>query len=77
MGSSGPSSHILSNVLPDVIVRYEGSIFLFEPLTVAAKHWIDANVQPNAQWFANALVVEFRYAAELAAAMRSDGLVLG
>jgi len=49
---------------------------LFEPLTVAAKQWIAENVQPDAQWFGNALAVEWRYAAELAAAMREAGLVL-
>jgi hypothetical protein len=70
--------HALSsdNFGTDIVVTCEGTIFLFEPLTAAAKHWIDENVQPDAQWFGNALVVEWRYAAELAAAMRADGLVL-
>jgi hypothetical protein len=72
----GPTSDVASELLADVFVRYEGTIFLFEPLTVAAKQWIDENVQPNAQWFGNALVVEHRYAAGLAAAMREAGLVL-
>jgi len=61
----------------DVFVTCEGSIFLFTPLTPRATEWICANVQPNAQWLGNALVVEHRYAAELAAAMRRAGLVLG
>lgn len=77
MGSSGPASHAVDDVLPDIFVRCEGSLFLFEPLTNAAKQWIDENVQTDSQWFGNALVVEWRYAAELAAAMRADGLVLG
>jgi hypothetical protein len=72
----GPTSDIVDKVLPDVLVRNEGSIFLFCPLTPAAKQWIDENVQPDAQSFGNALVVEWRYAAELAAAMRDAGLVL-
>ena len=76
MGSSGPASDNVDKLPPDIFVRCEGTIFLFEPLTVAAKHWIDENVQPDAQWVANALVVEWRYAAELAAGMRADGLVL-
>jgi len=72
----GPTSDIVNKVYPDVLVRNEGSVFLFTPLTPAAKHWICANVQPDAQWFGNALAVEWRYAAELAAAMRADGFVL-
>ena len=60
----------------DVFVSCEGSIFLFTPLTVAAKQWIDENVQPDAQWFGNALAVEWRFTAELAAAMRVGGLIL-
>ncbi len=60
----------------DVYVSCEGSIFLFTPLTPAAEQWIAENVQPDAQWFGNALVVEWRYAAELAAAMRKAGLIL-
>jgi len=72
----GPTSDVVNKVLPDVLVRCEGSIFLFTPLTLAATNWICANVQPNAQWFANALVVEHRYAADLAAAMSEAGLIL-
>lgn len=72
----GPTSEIVNKILPDVLIRNEGSVFLFRPITPAAKQWIDENVQPNAQWFANALVVEHRYATDLATAMREDGLVL-
>jgi hypothetical protein len=74
----GPTSDTVSKVLrdPDVLVRNEGSIFLFQPLTSRAKRWIAENVQPDTQWFGDALVVEHRYAVELAAAMRHAGLVL-
>jgi hypothetical protein len=68
---------LVNRVYPDVRVRNEGTIVLFTPLTPAARDWICVNVQPNAQWLANALVVEHRYAADLAAAMRQAGLVLG
>lgn len=49
----GPCSDIVNRVVRkvDVVVRNEGTIFLFTPLTPAAKQWIAANVQPNAQWF--------------------------
>lgn len=76
----GPCSDIVNRVTGkvdvDVLVRNEGSIYLFQPLTPRAKEWICANVQPKAQWFGTSLVVEHRYAADLAAAMRADGLVL-
>jgi hypothetical protein len=72
----GPTSDIVNKVLADVLVRNEGSIFLFTPTTPAAREWISENVQPNTQWFGASLVVEHRYAADLAVGMRADGLVL-
>jgi hypothetical protein len=60
----------------DVHVRNEGAIFLFTPITPRAKQWIAANVQSEAQWFGQALVVEHRYALGLAVGMRDAGLVL-
>jgi hypothetical protein len=50
------------SVKPDLLVRNEGTLFLFCPLTAGAKSWIDAHLQPDAQWFGNALVVEHRFA---------------
>jgi len=58
----------------DVFLSCEGSIFIFKPRTLAAKQWIDENVQPDAQRLGNALVVEWRLAAELAAAIRDAGI---
>jgi hypothetical protein len=62
--------------VPDVLIRNEGTLFLFCPLTVRAKTWITERVQPNAQWFGNALVVEHRFARGLAQGMKDEGLVL-
>jgi hypothetical protein len=64
----GPTSDIVNKVLrdPDVVVRNEGSIFLFQPFTSRANTWITEHVQADAQWFGAALVVEHRYAIELA-----------
>lgn len=61
---------------PDILVRYEGTIFLFCPLTTRAKTWIDEHVQEDAQWFGNALVVEHRFAWALLEGMKDEGLVL-
>jgi hypothetical protein len=70
-----PEHNRYSNDSADVFVTCEGSIFLFTPITLRAKQWICANVQPDAQWFGASLAVEHRYAADLAAGMREAGLV--
>ena len=61
---------------PDVLVRNEGTLFLFCPLTSSAKEWIVEHVEADAHWFGNALVVEHRYALGLAVGMKDAGLVL-
>jgi len=62
---------------PDVLVRNEGTVFVFCPLTERARAWIDENVQTEPwQWFGNALVVEHRYAWGLATGMKEAGFVL-
>lgn len=76
----GPCSDIVNRVMGkaavDVFVRCEGSVLLFYPLTPAAKQWITDNVEPAAIYFGASLVVEHRYAADLAGGMRAAGLVL-
>jgi hypothetical protein len=59
-----------SDLNTNLVVSCEGSIFFFTALTPAAGQWSSENVQPDAQWLGQALVVEHRYGAELAAAMR-------
>ena len=61
---------------PDVLVCNEGTVFLFCPLTSRSKEWIDHHVQPDTQWFGNVLVVEHRFAWDLAQGMKDAGLVL-
>jgi hypothetical protein len=67
---------IKTKTTPDVLVRNEGTVFVFCPLTPRAKEWINEHVQSDAQWFGNALVVEHRYAWGLAEGMKDEGLVL-
>jgi hypothetical protein len=69
------SSQVVPNT-PDVLVRKEGTVFLFCPLTSRGREWIDEHVQPDAQWFGSALVVEHRFACGLAQGMKDAGLVL-
>ena len=57
---------------PDVRVRNEGSLMLFEPLTQAGRDWIAQHT--DGQMFGRALVVEPRYAPDLAYDMIDDGL---
>lgn len=62
---------------PDVLVRNEGTVFMFCPVTPVAKQWIAENVESESwQWFGNTLVVEHRYAWGLGQGMRDAGLVL-
>ena len=56
------SSSQLVPSTPDVLVRNEGTVFLFCPLTSRGKQWIEEHVQPDALWFGSALVVEHRCA---------------
>jgi hypothetical protein len=66
----------LASATPDVLVRNEGTIFVFCPLTSLGNKWIDEHVESNALWFGSALVVEHRYAWGLAQGMQDAGLVL-
>jgi hypothetical protein len=60
---------------PDVEIRFEGTICLFEPRTRRGTTWLNSHVaEPT--YFGNALVVESRFAKELARAMKADGLLL-
>jgi hypothetical protein len=62
---------------PDVLVRNEGTVFVFCPLTERATLWFNANVGSEPwQWFGNALVVEHRYAWGLAEGLTSEGFVV-
>jgi hypothetical protein len=64
------------HAVPDVLVHNEGTLFLFCPLTARATAWIDEQVQTDALWFGNALVVAHRFAWGLAQGMKDAGLNL-
>lgn len=61
--------------MTDVQIENHGSIFLFRPLTDAAREWVDEFVKPD-NWFGNGFAVEGRYALDLANGMQRDGLVV-
>ena len=58
----------------DFHIADHGSIILFQPLSDEAQAWIDDNVAGEPQWWAGALVVERRYAADLLTGIRTAGL---
>ena len=60
----------------DVNVENHGTMFLFRLETEQAKTWVEENTGDDTNWFAGALVVEARYARDLAKGMLRDGLVV-
>jgi hypothetical protein len=58
----------------DVHVVNHGSLYLFHLLTARAEQWVTENVSEDATRFGNALVVEHRYAQDLAEGMFAAGL---
>lgn len=61
----------------DVFVQDEGTVVAFEPRTRAASDWIDEHVQAESwQFVGGALVVDHRFARDLAAGMVDAGLRL-
>lgn len=58
----------------DVQIENCGSIMLFQPLTAEAREWLEANA--DGMWWGSALVVEPRYAVDLADGMMDDGLMV-
>ncbi len=61
---------------PDISIENHGTIFLFRLNTQAATEWVEEHVQSDAQFFGDALVVEHRYARDLATAAVADGLAV-
>lgn len=59
---------------PDVLIRNEGSIWLFTPMSDDGRQWIENNVDREAQWFGGSLVCEHRYGPDLAEGMIDYGL---
>jgi len=60
----------------DVTVECHGSLYLFELHTADARAWVDYNVSRDATYYGDALVVEWRYARDLAHGMTEDGLTV-
>jgi len=51
---------------PDVLIRCDGTVWTFNPISERAKQWFDENVQSESwQWLGSSLVVDHRWAADL------------
>jgi len=63
---------------PDVLIRNEGTAWMFNPLTPAAKQWFDENVESEPwQWLGTSLVVDHGMAAGLVQGILDAGLHVG
>lgn len=58
----------------DIEIANHGSIFMFHPLTDAARTWLEENT--DGQWLGGALAVEHRYARDLADGAISEGFTV-
>lgn len=62
--------------MTDILITNHHSIILMQPLTDAARQWIERYVDPEARWFGHSLVVEPRYLADVCAGMEKCGLTI-
>lgn len=61
----------------DVYIENENTVFTFEPVTDAARRWVDENVNPEAwRWLGSRFCVDPRFAFDLVVDMQRDGLVV-
>jgi hypothetical protein len=58
----------------DFIVRDEGTIWLFTPLSESASEFLREHIQEDAQYFGTSLCCEHRFARDLLAGLREHGL---
>ena len=65
-----------SSPTPDFLVENHGSIFLLQPLTPAAESWIEEFLPQYRITFGSAVVVEYRYIADIVEGIRNDGLAV-
>jgi hypothetical protein len=65
-----------SDAPADVRVAGGGTVSLFLLLTAEAHLWVEEHVSEDRQMLGAGLAVEHRYAANLAAGMQADGLIV-
>ena len=60
--------------MADFEVSNHGTIFIFTPLTPAAREWVAEFLPQDAQQWAGGVVIEHRYISDVVAGARRDGL---
>jgi hypothetical protein len=58
----------------DFVLRDEGTIWLFTPLTPAALQFLSEHIREDAQYFGDSLAVEHRFVYDLLVGLREHGL---
>jgi hypothetical protein len=60
----------------DFCCENHGSICLLYPLSKSARSWIKDNLPSDAQWFGNAVAVEYRFIWAILEGIQNDGLAV-
>lgn len=60
--------------MTDIRIENHGSLFLLRPLRDVARAWLEEHTDRDAQWWADALVVEPRYVPAIVEGAREAGL---
>ncbi len=69
--SSDDGSPAVEGEMPDVEIENQGTIFLFTPLTTQAQEWLEEHTA--GMWWGRSLIVEPRYARDLAYGLTEEG----
>jgi len=62
---------------PDITVRDEGSLVLLDSGTPEGRTWLDESLDPEAQRWGSAYVIEPRYVSDILEGAACDGLAVG
>jgi hypothetical protein len=60
----------------DLQIENYGSLFLLRPTSAPGRDWLDANIQPDALKFGNAVACEPRYVRDIVLGAQADGLAV-
>lgn len=53
-----------------------GSLVVLQPITEAARRWVEDNIQSDAQYWCKGVVIEPRYVADIVEGLVADGLTV-
>lgn len=70
-------SGVVEGHVVDVFARCEGTIFLLSSQTTQGREWLAEHLDPEAQRWDSAYVVEHRYVSDILNGALEDGLRIG